>query len=137
MLDGDYGESVSVPIMGRSESKSETSASKMGNMLELLCRHSIRLESARPARVLSISTKMRSLTISADAEFALTKDLQENIPAYAFLSRTWGEDEDDVTFGDIVECTGTNKAGYAKLLFCMHQAKQDGLEHIWVDKCCT
>ncbi|KAK5702989.1 hypothetical protein LTR97_003935 [Elasticomyces elasticus] len=57
-------------------------------------------------------------------------------PKYAILSHTWGLDSEEVTFDDISNGTGTNKAGYAKIGFCARQAQQDGLDYFWVDTCC-
>jgi hypothetical protein len=68
---------------------------------------------------------------------SLTKYLIENIPPYAILSHMWGPDEEEVTFEDLMNQTGENKAGYAtKLKFCANQAAKDGLKYFWVDTCC-
>ena len=79
---------------------------------------------------------MRLLTIDPNGELTLTKD--GTPPAsYAILSHTWGPDDDDeVTFDDLQNKTGTNKTGYAKLWFCANQAEKDGLEYFWIDTCC-
>ncbi|KAI0870838.1 heterokaryon incompatibility protein-domain-containing protein [Hypoxylon argillaceum] len=65
-----------------------------------------------------------------------TKYLLDNIPPYAILSHTWGEDDDEVTFRDIATGTADQKPGYQKILFCGKQASHDGLEYFWVDSCC-
>lgn len=57
-------------------------------------------------------------------------------PPYAILSHTWGPDEEEVTYEDLVNGTGTEKAGYEKLRFCARQARQDGIDYFWVDTCC-
>jgi hypothetical protein len=44
----------------------------------------------------------------------------EKIPPYAILSHTWGDGE--VLFRDLMDGTGNNKAGYAKIRFCGDQA---------------
>jgi hypothetical protein len=80
---------------------------------------------------------MRLLTLNEDDELSLTKDLRENIPDYAIPSSTWGEDEDEVSFRDVMEGSGKRKSGYNKLRFCKTQVKRDGLRHFWVDTCCT
>ncbi|KAK4441872.1 heterokaryon incompatibility protein-domain-containing protein, partial [Podospora aff. communis PSN243] len=71
-------------------------------------------------------------------EFRLTKHLPTDtiseIPAYAILSHTWGEEE--VLFKDLTDGTAKNKAGYAKIRFCGEQAERDGLKYFWVDTCC-
>jgi hypothetical protein len=79
---------------------------------------------------------MRLLERKSDGEFSLTKDLIDNIPPYAILSHTWGPDDEEVTFRDIIDGTGKSKAGSDKIRFCGEQAKRDGLEYFWVDTCC-
>jgi len=79
---------------------------------------------------------MRLLRQKDNGEFSLTKDFVSNIPTYAILSHTWGDDEDEVTFKDIVEGSGKSKTGYQKLRFCGEQAAQHGYRYIWVDTCC-
>jgi hypothetical protein len=79
---------------------------------------------------------MRLLELKNHGEFSLTKDLIDNIPPYAILSHTWGEDGEEVTFKDIRDNTGKNKAGYAKIKFCGEQAAIDDLQYFWVDTCC-
>ena len=67
----------------------------------------------------------------------LTRDLPPGkIPPYAILSHTWGSDGEEVTYQDMVDGTGEAKAGYAKIRFCAEKAKQDGLQHFWIDTCC-
>jgi Heterokaryon incompatibility protein (HET) len=79
---------------------------------------------------------MRLLKWGSHGELSLTKDFVDDAPSYAILSHTWGEDEDEVTFDDLENGSGTSKAGYAKLQFCGKQAKKDGLKYFWVDTCC-
>ena len=67
---------------------------------------------------------------------SLTEDLQDNIPAYAVLSHTWGDDKDEVNFDDLKHGSYQTKAGYEKIRFCGEQAKKDKLEFFWVDTCC-
>ncbi|KAI5921476.1 hypothetical protein F4810DRAFT_712511 [Camillea tinctor] len=55
---------------------------------------------------------MRLLTLRENGELALTANISGNVPPYAILSHTWGEDDDEVTFKDI-------EKGY-----------------FWVDTCC-
>lgn len=72
-----------------------------------------------------------------DGEFQLTKDLDHDIPKYAILSHTWGPDNEEVTFQDLVDgTTGRGKTGFNKIEFCATQAKHDGLQYFWVDTCC-
>jgi Heterokaryon incompatibility protein (HET) len=79
---------------------------------------------------------MRLLKWGNLGELSLTKDYINDLPPYAILSHTWGRDEDEVTFQDLENGSGTGKVGYAKLQFCGRQAKTDGLEYFWVDTCC-
>jgi hypothetical protein len=82
---------------------------------------------------------MRLLELKADGELSLTEDLiheVHDIPPYAILSHTWGEDSQEVTFRDLAEGTGKDKAGYRKIQFCGEQAAKDCLQHFWVDTCC-
>jgi hypothetical protein len=68
--------------------------------------------------------------------FSLVEHVGNNIPPYAILSHTWGPDDEEVTFKDLMEGSGKSKPGYRKLSFCGRQAAQDGLEYFWVDTCC-
>ena len=79
---------------------------------------------------------MRLLQLKPNGKFSLTKDLIENIPPYAILSHTWGDDDQEPTFKDLAEGSGSTKAGYRKIQFCANQAAHDGLQHFWVDTCC-
>ncbi|KAH9908275.1 kinesin light chain 1 [Xylariomycetidae sp. FL2044] len=79
---------------------------------------------------------MRLLELQHDGALRLTKDLTNNIPPYAILSHTWGEDEDEVTFHDVMAGIGSHKAGYHKIQFCGKQAACDRLKYFWVDTCC-
>ncbi|RYO37679.1 hypothetical protein AA0111_g2633 [Alternaria arborescens] len=81
---------------------------------------------------------MRLLEIAPDgSSLSFTNDLLDKIPPYVILSHTWGNDEDEVTYDDIITGNAENKAyGYAKIRFCMKQACLDGIRHMWVDTCC-
>jgi hypothetical protein len=71
--------------------------------------------------------------------FSLTKDLTHNIPPYAILSHTWGDDDEEVSFRDLVKDSGEAKSGttgYRKIQFCREQASRDNLQYFWVDTCC-
>ena len=61
---------------------------------------------------------MRLLQLGNRGELSFTKEFHDDIPPYAILSHTWGDDQEEVTFHDIETASGTSKAGYAKLLFC-------------------
>jgi hypothetical protein len=79
---------------------------------------------------------MRLLQVNENGEFSLTRDFTNNIPRYAILSHTWGDDEEEVTFKDLENGSGKTKSGYKKIQFCGAQASRDGLRNFWVDTCC-
>ena len=79
---------------------------------------------------------MRLLELQDDGECGLAEFTGNNVPRYAILSHTWGLDEEEVTFNDIVSRRGHDKQGYSKLMFCAKRAKEDGLQYSWVDTCC-
>ena len=62
--------------------------------------------------------------------------LTTDIPHYAILSHTWGDEE--VTLQDL-QCNpprNQHLAGYIKILDCCAQARLDGFEYVWIDTCC-
>jgi hypothetical protein len=79
---------------------------------------------------------MRLLKLGKDGSLELTKDLHDNIPAYAILSHTWGNDDDELKFEEFGTVKGESKMRTGKMQFCITQAKRDGYEHFWVDTCC-
>jgi hypothetical protein len=72
---------------------------------------------------------MRLLLCSETGKLILAKELigNDQIPPYAILSHTWGLDNEEVTFEDIINITGEDKPSYKKIRFCGEQARQDGL----------
>lgn len=57
------------------------------------------------------------------------------IPEYAILSHTWGEDE--VLFADVGRgIDNGEKAGYEKIRSSCKQAAAHGLDYVWIDTCC-
>jgi hypothetical protein len=79
---------------------------------------------------------MRLLELRGNGTFSLTKDLIHNIPHYAILSHTWGDDDEEVTLKDMMDGSGKTKVGYRKIQFCAERASSNGLQYIWVDTCC-
>ncbi|KAK0735299.1 hypothetical protein B0T26DRAFT_798898 [Lasiosphaeria miniovina] len=81
---------------------------------------------------------MRLLERGDTGELHLTNPIPNDaipeIPRYAILSHTWGDEE--VSFEDMADGTAKKKAGYAKMQFCGDQAWLDGLKYFWVDTCC-
>jgi hypothetical protein len=85
---------------------------------------------------------MRLLYTASDGKLRWTKDIirSEEIPPYAILSHTWGEQEvvfDDLKSLDSVkDVDAKREASWNKIHFCAQQAKRDGLDYFWVDTCC-
>jgi hypothetical protein len=79
---------------------------------------------------------MRLLQIEADGHFSLVEYVESDIPRYAILSHTWGPEEEEVTYRDLMQGAGNDKAGYRKLTFCGRQAANDSLQFFWLDTCC-
>jgi hypothetical protein len=76
---------------------------------------------------------MRLLQHNNDGDFSPTEDLGDNIPQYATLSHRWEAEE--VTFKDMMDGTGRNKASHEKIRFCGEQAGRDRIQYFWVDIC--
>ncbi|KIX04490.1 uncharacterized protein Z518_05360 [Rhinocladiella mackenziei CBS 650.93] len=57
-----------------------------------------------------------------------------DIPEYAILSHTWGEDE--VSFQNMSSPDRSQKKGYSKIVQTCDLACQNGIEYAWVDTCC-
>lgn len=81
---------------------------------------------------------MRLLSCGSDGRLVVSHDLPaRQCPRYAILSHTWSPNEDDeVTYRDILDGTAQSRIGFRKLEFTMNQARQDGFEYCWVDTCC-
>jgi hypothetical protein len=71
---------------------------------------------------------MRLLRLEANGEFSLVEFVGKDIPRYAVLSHTWGADDEEVTFKDLVDGAGKSKPGYSKIRFCGMQVAKDGLQ---------
>jgi tetratricopeptide (TPR) repeat protein len=79
---------------------------------------------------------MRLLTLNHDGDLSLIERTGEAIPQYAILSHTWGPNEEEVTFQDLMTGAKKDTPGYRKIKFCVDQANRDGLRYSWVDTCC-
>ena len=81
---------------------------------------------------------IRLLHCKSDGEIVFRKSTSGDVPAYAILSHTWGDEE--VLFQDIEAGADISKtiikAGWKKIQFCAKQALADGLQYFWVDTCC-
>jgi hypothetical protein len=64
----------------------------------------------------------------------------QNIPKYAILSHTWGDEE--ILCGEMMSINGqsshvaTRKSGYLKIRGMCEKARSRGFEYAWVDTCC-
>ncbi|RYP13745.1 hypothetical protein DL767_010590 [Monosporascus sp. MG133] len=67
-------------------------------------------------------------------DFEINEVPYDQIPEYAILSHTWGDDE--YTFQDAKEGVGRNKEGFKKVKQCCYRAKADGFKYVWIDACC-
>lgn len=76
---------------------------------------------------------MRLLHFRDDGSLACTEFGRHNLPHYAILSHTWGDEE--VTLQDLFHGISSNLSGYRKIIFCGEQAAKDGLKYFWVDTC--
>ncbi|KAG4412029.1 hypothetical protein IFR04_014846 [Cadophora malorum] len=76
---------------------------------------------------------MRLLNTST---FRLESFFGRELPIYAILSHTWGDDE--VTLQDMANPEESGpKSGYTKLRGCCRKAAEDGYEYVWIDTCWT
>jgi len=57
-----------------------------------------------------------------------------NIPDYAILSHTWGDEE--VSFAEFTSGQPLVGSGYQKIIFTCQQAIKDEVGYAWVDTCC-
>jgi hypothetical protein len=87
-------------------------------------------------RYLDRVSAMRLLTLDHDGDLNLIERTGKAIPQYAILSHTWGPDEEEVTYKDLMNGTKKDTPGYSKIKFCVEQANRDGLCYSWVDTCC-
>ena len=79
---------------------------------------------------------MRLVERDDAGEIWLTEDFTDDeLLPYAILSHTWSSRE--VLLEDMLDGTGKNKLGYAKIMFCGELARRDGLRYFWVDTCCV
>ncbi|KAI1441963.1 heterokaryon incompatibility protein-domain-containing protein [Annulohypoxylon stygium] len=63
--------------------------------------------------------------------------IDEEIPRYAILSHTWGEEE--ISFQEWQKMPYSQlqlKKGYRKISYCCRQALKDNIEWVWIDTCC-
>ncbi|KAB8226396.1 heterokaryon incompatibility protein-domain-containing protein [Aspergillus novoparasiticus] len=68
--------------------------------------------------------------------FDLEEFFNEQVPPYAILSHTWGNDEDEVSFRDITAGNTGDARWPIKFKGCCERAEEDGFTYAWVDTCC-
>ncbi|KAE8317042.1 heterokaryon incompatibility protein-domain-containing protein [Aspergillus transmontanensis] len=68
--------------------------------------------------------------------FELEEFFNDQVPLYAILSHTWGNDEDEVSFRDITEGNSGDGSWPIKFKGCCERAEKDGFTHAWIDTCC-
>ncbi|KAI0868684.1 heterokaryon incompatibility protein-domain-containing protein [Hypoxylon argillaceum] len=74
---------------------------------------------------------MRLLHVNS---YEIREFVEGNVPDYAILSHTWGEQE--VTYKDMKKGNADKLKGYQKILGCCDQSRLDGFEYVWIDTCC-
>ncbi|KAF3000319.1 hypothetical protein E8E13_009212 [Curvularia kusanoi] len=79
---------------------------------------------------------MRLIHIEDDGAFTLVEHYDGDVPPYAILSHTWGADQDEITYLDMMNGTSREKRGYRKLEFCRKESLQRRLRYFWIDTCC-
>ncbi len=63
------------------------------------------------------------------------EEFVQDIPRYAILSHTWGDEE--VSLGDMKsDATASQLKGYEKISATCRIAQEQGLDYAWVDTCC-
>ncbi|KAG9201474.1 hypothetical protein G6514_005672 [Epicoccum nigrum] len=85
---------------------------------------------------LPVPVFMRLLTVSDNDELSLVERVGNDIPPYAILSHTWGADNDEISYKDLVDGRYKDKKGFLKLDFCQKRIAVDDLKYFWVDTCC-
>ena len=64
-------------------------------------------------------------------------EFSRNPPRYSILSHTWGWDEDEVSYRDIIDSVGAGRRAWSqKVIPCAARVIQDGYEYVWIDTCC-
>lgn len=66
----------------------------------------------------------------------LEEFLDDNVPAYAILSHTWGVDHEELHLNDFRNNHTTKLNRSRKFEGSCSQASMDGFEYIWIDTCC-
>lgn len=64
----------------------------------------------------------------------LSEFFGDQVPQYAILSHTWGNEE--VSFQSVQDPACKALKGFGKITACCTQARQDELDWVWIDTCC-
>ncbi|KAK0648094.1 heterokaryon incompatibility protein-domain-containing protein [Cercophora newfieldiana] len=88
-----------------------------------------RMEGILPSgRTVAGTTGIRAATLELQAF------LGQDIPPYAILSHTWGDDE--VSLQEFQQGRGKNTQGFQKVVETCRLARDLGLDFAWIDTCC-
>ncbi|RAK86429.1 ankyrin repeat-containing protein [Aspergillus costaricaensis CBS 115574] len=78
--------------------------------------------------------RLLNTCLSDTGDFLIQEFFDYELPPYAILSHTWGEEE--VTFQEINTVSAKEKSGYKKIIQCCSVARTDGHKYVWIDTCC-
>ncbi|BCS01111.1 uncharacterized protein AKAW2_51452S [Aspergillus luchuensis] len=78
--------------------------------------------------------RLLNTCLSDTGHFLIQEFFDYELPPYAILSHTWGEEE--VTFQEINAMGAKEKSGYNKIIQCCSVARADGYKYVWIDTCC-
>jgi hypothetical protein len=80
---------------------------------------------------------IRLLYEKPDGTLAFFNPRKRENHEYGMLSHVWlPDEEDEVTYQDILDNTAHTKLGYRKLKLCADWARRDGTKYFWCDTCC-
>ncbi|OJI81192.1 hypothetical protein ASPTUDRAFT_58499 [Aspergillus tubingensis CBS 134.48] len=72
--------------------------------------------------------------LSDTGDFVIQEFFDYELPPYAILSHTWGNEE--VTYQEINAVSAKEKSGYKKIIQCCSVARAYGYKYVWIDTCC-
>jgi heterokaryon incompatibility protein (HET) len=87
--------------------------------------------STRLTTRINLDIRMRLINVQT---FEFEKFVGKDIPPYAIVSHTWGDEE--VVFEEFYSSESKHKAGYQKIKTSCEIAHRDGLTYVWIDTCC-
>ena len=69
--------------------------------------------------------------------FKLEEFFYVDPPRYAILSHTWGADNEEVSYRDVLDGRLDERSSRPpKVAGCCGQARRDGYQYVWIDTCC-